>query len=350
MPTTVDRIIPAHAGNARQVWHPLHRAPDHPRARGERPVIPMRVCVASGSSPRTRGTPRRPSWTGRSSRIIPAHAGNARRWRVSRALTPDHPRARGERTSTRPISSPKGGSSPRTRGTLVEGQRQLGRRRIIPAHAGNASRPIAAAGPTPDHPRARGERASTGSIDSPNDGSSPRTRGTRDPPGVRGHEDRIIPAHAGNAPLPNAQGQCMADHPRARGERGKFETRTIHVLGSSPRTRGTPDGLLARDRGRRIIPAHAGNAHARRPSSRGHSDHPRARGERSSKRARGTCNDGSSPRTRGTLSHGRERGHGHRIIPAHGERPIAGPAWRHAAGSSPRTRGTRADEERQRGT
>ena len=70
------------------------------------------------------------------------------------------------------------GSSPHTRGTHPVGLVLLGRRRFIPAYAGNAPRGTRAAGPSSVHPRIRGERTPKLRQYAPANGSSPHTRGT----------------------------------------------------------------------------------------------------------------------------------------------------------------------------
>ena len=91
-------------------------------------------------------------------------------------------------------------------------------------------------------------------------GSSPRTRGTLERVGPLEQRHRIIPAHAGNASVPEGDGDTMEDHPRARGERCYGTGANGKSTGSSPRTRGTPHDDAHGGEGARIIPAHAGNA------------------------------------------------------------------------------------------
>ncbi len=132
------RFIPADAGNAtgRQLEHLRHLV--HPRGRGERNRAGAGVTGKDGSSPRTRGTPVRPKYPLSVERFIPADAGNAfgsRFWSISKAV---HPRGRGERN---PISCAKRlpiGSSPRTRGTPWRPLQGTAHVRFIPADAGNA--------------------------------------------------------------------------------------------------------------------------------------------------------------------------------------------------------------------
>ena len=92
---------------------------------------------------------------------------------------------------------------------------------------------------------------------------------------------RFIPALAGNTPTRSGQGRSAPVHPRARGEHGDFGNQVEIVLGSSPRSRGTRRGWIARLPAHRFIPALAGNTPGGALRVRSHSVHPRARGEHS---------------------------------------------------------------------
>ena len=92
----------------------------------------------------------------------------------------------------------------------------------------------------------------------------------------------------------------MTVHPRGRGERVKRLFRRYDGAGSSPRARGTPYESPVKSGPGRFIPAGAGNAvvaPGRHPLI---SVHPRGRGERAVVYPGSGCNDGSSPRARGT--------------------------------------------------
>ncbi len=150
----------------------------HPRDRGERVLAGLADKTEAGSSPRSRGTLRR-AWPGRRRRrFIPAIAGNAGSHMQAKPIIPVHPRDRGEREIglQRPDSSD--GSSPRSRGTLVNLYRVVQHHRFIPAIAGNAANRSRSGPAGPVHPRDRGERDG-GQLDADHGvGSSPRSRGT----------------------------------------------------------------------------------------------------------------------------------------------------------------------------
>ena len=294
------RIIPAHAGNSRWSRPQRSRRSDHPRACGELGSFSRAAQTSRGSSPRMRGTPRRREIDYSDRRIIPAHAGNS--------LTP------------------LWGAPPT---------------RIIPAHAGNSRQHDGCRRAWTDHPRACGELNAATNLPAGLSGSSPRMRGT--PTGVTATKgfDRIIPAHAGNSARRQARQPRRPDHPRACGELAGGSLNGLHVLGSSPRMRGTPARMGECRAQRRIIPAHAGNSPAVTLLAFSSTDHPRACGELASSDPIGVQLDGSSPRMRGTLLRsgcGRSRSTDHPR--ACGELGYSFCSVSSGLGSSPRMRGT----------
>ena len=224
------RFIPAHAGNTRRFSQPRGRTTVHPRACGEHFGTTIWETFAPGSSPRMRGTLKR-SWRRlHAKRFIPAHAGNTSgcgRWRAARPVHPRacgehsssvHPRACGEHPCETRADPQSCGSSPRMRGTPPAGVPVprlprfiprmrgtqchpgdiAGRRRFIPAHAGNTRK---------SKTQARHVA-----------GSSPRMRGTRDEIHQQAPHGRFIPAHAGNTGGRRCRPSCHPVHPRACGE------------------------------------------------------------------------------------------------------------------------------------
>ena len=180
----------------------------------------MVVCDTAicGSSPRARGTLASKTFPAISRRFIPASAGNTVTYRSYARAYAVHPRERGEHAAALPRSSAASGSSPRARGTHVEGVVAHQRARFIPASAGNTCRPVRERARTPVHPRERGEHADFTREKWAADGSSPRARGTQRDPILVGHGQRFIPASAGNTSPPNPPPACRPVHPRERGE------------------------------------------------------------------------------------------------------------------------------------
>ena len=105
-------------------------------------------------------------------------------------------------------------------------------------------------------------------------------------------------------------------HPRVCGEQGRIARERPNAVGSSPRVRGTVDGLHHLRAGGRFIPACAGNRSASRRSSRAWTVHPRVCGEQKIYDNLTTSYNGSSPRVRGTGDAQVEQLLQHRFIPA----------------------------------
>jgi len=253
------RFIPARAGNSSgPTRHPLPKAV-HPRARGElSPWVPENEWVA-GSSPRARGTPPACARAARRSRFIPARAGNSVGSSMSVRTTSVHPRARGELLAAGQVVTVNTGSSPRARGTHLHASQCAARHRFIPARAGNSVYDLLSPLTIEVHPRARGELVAIARRFGREFGSSPRARGTREVLRVLRPLPRFIPARAGNSA--SASG------------------RPANTFGSSPRARGTRSDTGASAGYHRFIPARAGNSTASTGTNIAPPVHPRARGE-----------------------------------------------------------------------
>ena len=114
-------LIPAHAGKTYSPLSTQLRARAHPRSRGENRFTVRQSFQYTGSSPLTRGKPRRRAW--------------------KTDWVKAHPRSRGENLVVSLEECTPVGSSPLTRGKpgpAVDGNLDLG---LIPAHAGKTRRP-----------------------------------------------------------------------------------------------------------------------------------------------------------------------------------------------------------------
>ena len=139
MSESTIRIIPAYAGSTGASSEDGSPPSDHPRIRGEHPLRPDARHPQGGSSPHTRGARTNPRTERRHDGIIPAYAGSttsSKRWIRSRW---DHPRIRGEHMLLPIVTKITGGSSPHTRGAPRRRRRHAHRGRIIPAYAGSTS-------------------------------------------------------------------------------------------------------------------------------------------------------------------------------------------------------------------
>ena len=167
--------------------------------RGERGLREDVLVGAVGSSPHARGTLDSINACKTMHRFIPACAGNATGCPGSRCCSAVHPRMRGERCISSPITTSVSGSSPHARGTPGVSITKALAVRFIPACAGNAT----GSGPTTSqgtvHPRMRGERLTKWYASPPKRGSSPHARGTRFSDSRLIVMWRFIPACAGNA-------------------------------------------------------------------------------------------------------------------------------------------------------
>ena len=134
------RIIPAYAGSTPPWRLGSRRKTDHPRLRGEHVPSPENPLVQHGSSPPTRGAPPHRTLDRRRCRIIPAYAGSTIGHPFSTSPISDHPRLRGEHSTSVKSLISGSGSSPPTRGALSQQSNSSLKGRIIPAYAGSTTR------------------------------------------------------------------------------------------------------------------------------------------------------------------------------------------------------------------
>ena len=132
-------IIPAYAGSTLSSARSHSSMWDHPRIRGEHSVRAAQSRFVKGSSPHTRGARTRRSGASAALGIIPAYAGSTSRRRYSSRGCRDHPRIRGEHSSSLMLGLLPMGSSPHTRGALERSGVAFAPVGIIPAYAGSTS-------------------------------------------------------------------------------------------------------------------------------------------------------------------------------------------------------------------
>ena len=158
------------------------------------------------------------------------------------------------------FSDNTGGSSPRVRGTGHHLVKLLGLFRFIPACAGNRRRLERLTSPQPVHPRVCGEQALDNLLNQHLVGSSPRVRGTGGADlGLLG-VTRFIPACAGNSSGDGLSFIHLPVHPRVCGEQAFLIDWEGAASGSSPRVRGTGRCAQCLPSRCRFIPACAGNS------------------------------------------------------------------------------------------
>ena len=298
------RLIPAHAGKTPPTRRQTESARAHPRSRRENDEKWAASDAIQGSSPLTRGKLVDGVDRDRAAGLIPAHAGKTEE--ALRVLKPGgaHPRSRGENKERHGEVIAAQGSSPITRGKLHRACGLFICPGLIPAHAGKTACRIAQSCCGRDHPRSRGENESSGAMKASGPGSSPLTRGKLIVGLPIPVDARLIPAHAGKTSQSSAHRACPRVHPRSRGENA-WRLSTSHGRGgSSPLTRGKRRGRRRSHLPARLIPAHAGKTEKQPSSVPCRWDHPRSRGENAPTGATQARVRGSSPLTRGKRAGG----------------------------------------------
>ena len=275
--TAGEGFIPAHAGKTAPRSPEARSCRAHPRSPGDNCPFQATLMPSIGSSPLTRGKRVVVRANGLDSGLIPAHAGKTAATQRPAPVCRAHPRSRGENTATPPPWLFDSGSSPLTRGKLIECAPCSPRGRLIPAHAGKTQAVTFQAQGHGAHPRSRGEN---------------RPVPTRP-------ESRLIPAHAGKTIFQASCLVALGVHPRSHGENMTLASPVRSSRGLSPLMRGKRDCVGGLPLCHGLIPALAGktaSSKSHRPRTRAH---PRSRGENRPCPSTVAFPAGSSPLTRG---------------------------------------------------
>ena len=134
-------IIPAYAGQIFQIEMICVRFRDHPRIRGTNFFTQKRGTQSEGSSPHTRDKLEEPKKQSICIRIIPAYAGQIVGVGRLNFYGRDHPRIRGTNSVYCLLRLSGAGSSPHTRDKSMQELYSGCTPRIIPAYAGQITRP-----------------------------------------------------------------------------------------------------------------------------------------------------------------------------------------------------------------
>ena len=236
----LDGIIPAYAGSTLAPLKSSRNGTDHPRIRGEHVIVTSTWPLTGGSSPHTRGAQVPEPLLQCGARIIPAYAGSTHMTAPACWSPWDHPRIRGEHPLVDGIRQALPGSSPHTRGAPGRADESYLGHGIIPAYAGSTDNILFQVLEKADHPRIRGEHLCRWMAPTRSDGSSPHTRGAPQARLRRRFRTRIIPAYAGSTRLSEMGAVGSMDHPRIRGEHRVPIAEGGRCEGSSPHTRGAP--------------------------------------------------------------------------------------------------------------
>ena len=235
--------------------------------------------LLAGSSPLTRGKHSEALHGLAQGRLIPAHAGKTSPISCIRSRIWAHPRSRGENTADDALTQQPAGSSPLTRGKLGHAGARTLLTGLIPAHAGKTSAPQKELEQSAAHPRSRGENSGQCYLPASCLGSSPLTRGKREPVNFDRLDVRLIPAHAGKTGDKESTTGGFSAHPRSRGENLDVLRHGHAAAGSSPLTRGKLVSFDGTTRFNGLIPAHAGKTTLSAHSRMSRPAHPRSRGE-----------------------------------------------------------------------
>ena len=228
--------------------------------RGEKSRSSCAMGITSGSPPRARGKGIPSKWVRNAVGITPACAGKRTPFLSQSALNRDHPRVRGEKTtrfSTMLVSS---GSPPRARGKADYVLRQGAGRGITPACAGKSIQKPLSITDGGDHPRVRGEKRTCSIWLRTTTGSPPRARGKDSHPQYAQCPRGITPACAGKRLPRRGERPRLGDHPRVRGEKATTRMVLVVLRGSPPRARGKDSYASGHRRRSGITPACAGKS------------------------------------------------------------------------------------------
>ena len=132
-------LIPAYAGSTMVASSLLITAPAHPRLRGEHRPPRARGEEETGSSPLTRGARSHDRDRSDPTRLIPAYAGSTAPVSSAQTAISAHPRLRGEHYVGLLDENCEPGSSPLTRGAPRRGSSHPPGLGLIPAYAGSTN-------------------------------------------------------------------------------------------------------------------------------------------------------------------------------------------------------------------
>ena len=193
----VRGITPACAGKTGLILHTEIGGKDHPRMRGEDRPSRAKEIKLIGSPPHARGRLKTTDAKEASGRITPACAGKTSRTVRMGRRRRDHPRMRGEDVSRKTQVPPHQGSPPHARGRQVTQRPANVSWGITPACAGKTPHRSRSAAVGADHPRMRGEDTSSLKSSYTMEGSPPHARGRRCADLLVGGYQGITPACAG---------------------------------------------------------------------------------------------------------------------------------------------------------
>ena len=255
--------------------------------------------TGQGLSPRVRGNPHIPDRRVDWRGSIPACAGEPH---AGAGLALDvgvYPRVCGGTAADQALAVCAWGLSPRVRGNRISGRPRHHEQRSIPACAGEPRGRCGRSSPGRVYPRVCGGTPTTPPAGTPLSGLSPRVRGNPPGGGRPAGGGRSIPACAGEPRWWDAGCSACWVYPRVCGGTRGIPGVDMRRLGLSPRVRGNPQRREWRKTGRRSIPACAGEPLLPTLLPLIAPVYPRVCGGTPFGTARRPCTAGLSPRVRG---------------------------------------------------
>ena len=297
----MKRSIPACAGEPERLRVNGIRATVYPRVCGGTNYILMDFRDQTGLSPRVRGNlgygndrvARRGS--------IPACAGEPQARRDGLPADPVYPRVCGGTQFYSRNKPTLSGLSPRVRGNPPAESRQSPPPRSIPACAGEPPPALFDRHFGWVYPRVCGGTVSVDFVFQRPEGLSPRVRGNRDMDAPTVDGSRSIPACAGEPRRWNSMCQISQVYPRVCGGTRSWARESAAYIGLSPRVRGNLQAAETLSKGRRSIPACAGEPSAYCSAWASVRVYPRVCGGTPKSASDAFVDRGLSPRVRGNL-------------------------------------------------
>ena len=254
-----------------------------------------------GTSPHARGPQNADVYAYLSRRNIPACAGTTRHFEGKSHHVGEHPRMRGDHASALSLTACISGTSPHARGPQVPavGFDQLFGN--IPACAGTTQRILLRRARDQEHPRMRGDHSTSSTTTPSPSGTSPHARGPLDGERCPAVAQGNIPACAGTTTTAGSMWPITGEHPRMRGDHAPEADYVVVYMGTSPHARGPLHFLNDNAVSVGNIPACAGTTRWRALPSCGAGEHPRMRGDHGVDAGVRAVRRGTSPHARGPL-------------------------------------------------
>ena len=258
---TLDRSIPAWAGEPTSTSAASRRTRVYPRVGGGASTLTVRKPPDRGLSPRGRGSPAAGRYPPLWSRSIPAWAGEPTAAPPPSSSSTVYPRVGGGATHASATRVPNSGLSPRGRGSRRVLVLRLADVGSIPAWAGEPEPGDRVLGPRRVYPRVGGGAWSMLFVMISPAGLSPRGRGSQVGRVRDARPGGSIPAWAGEPIVNGITGLPTGVYPRVGGGAGQDWWSEADQRGLSPRGRGSHSVTRTNAPSSGSIPAWAGEPH-----------------------------------------------------------------------------------------